>query len=91
MAVNQGCSWLRGPSLVLSDLEVRLLQDADELVGRLAPVRDWTQLLEDILDQLHIVLPHSLQFGLLKVLMSLGFNQHIARRVRMPLAFNAPC
>ena len=59
----------------MQDLEVRLLQDADQLVGSLAPVCEWVELLEDVLDQLHVVLPHSLQLGFLKLLMGLGFNE----------------
>lgn len=55
-----------------SNLEVRLLQDADQLVGCLAPVCKRAKLLEDILDQLHVVLPHRLELGLLKLLVSLG-------------------
>lgn len=54
-----------------SDLEVRLLQYAYKLVGSLAAVSDRVQLFEDVLNQLHVVLPHSLQFGFFKLLMSL--------------------
>lgn len=53
------------------DLEVRLLQDAHKLVGGLTVVCDGTQLFEYVLDQLHIVLPHSLEFWLFKLLVSL--------------------
>lgn len=55
----------------LSHLEVRLLQDAHQLVGRLAAVGDGAQLLQDVLHQLHVVLTHRLQFGFLKLLVSL--------------------
>lgn len=55
----------------LSHLEVRLLQDAHELVGCLAAVGDGAQLLQDVLHQLHIVLTHRLQLGLFKLLVSL--------------------
>ena len=58
------------------NLEVGLLQDADQLLGCLAPVCEWAEFLEDVLDQLHIVLPHSLQLGFLKPLMSLGFDEY---------------
>lgn len=54
-----------------SHLEVRLLQDAHELVGCLAAVGDGAQLLQDVLHQLHVVFTHRLQLGLLKLLMSL--------------------
>lgn len=73
-------------SPVLSDLEVRLLQDADELVGCLAPVCDRAELLEDVLDKLHVVLPHSLELGFLKLLVSLGFNEYKTSREGIPLA-----
>ena len=52
------------------------LQDADQFVGCLAPLRERAELLEDVLDQLHIVLPHSLKLGFLKSLMGLGFNKY---------------
>ena len=55
---------------------MRLLQDADQLVHRLAPVRERIELLEDVLDQLHVVLPDSLELGFLKLLVGLGFNEH---------------
>lgn len=48
------------------------LQDSDQLISHLASLCDWDQFLENILDKLHVVLPHSLQFGLLESLMSLG-------------------
>jgi len=57
------------------DLEVRLLQDADQLFHSKTPVRERVELLEDVLDQLHVVVPHSLQLGLLKLLVGLGFNE----------------
>ncbi|TNN74655.1 hypothetical protein EYF80_015202 [Liparis tanakae] len=56
------------------DLEVRLLQDAEQLFHCKTPVRERVELLEDVLDQLHVVVPHSLQLGLLKRLVGLGFN-----------------
>lgn len=55
---------------------MRLLQDADQLVGCLALVCERAELLEDVLDQLHVVLPHSLELGFLKLLMGLGLNEH---------------
>lgn len=59
----------------MEDLEVRLLQDADQLVHCPAPGSERVELLEDVLDQLHVVLPHCLQLGLLKLLMGLGFSE----------------
>lgn len=76
---------LRSLSSVLSDLEVRLLQDSDELVGCLAPVRDRDELLEDVLDKLHVVLPHSFQFGFFKRLVSLQFNEYNDRLSLQPV------
>lgn len=57
---------------LISDLEVGLLQDACQLVGHRATVRERGEVVEDVLDQLHIVLPHCLQFGLLELLVGLG-------------------
>lgn len=56
-------------------LEVGLLQDAQQLVGCLAPVCERAELLEDVLDQLHVVLPHCFQLGLLKLLMGLNLDE----------------
>ena len=53
-------------------LEVGLLEDARQLVGRRAAVGQRAQVLQDVLHQLHVVVPHRLQLGLLKVLMGLG-------------------
>lgn len=39
-------------------------------------MRERVELLEDVLDQLHVVLPHSLELGFLKLLMGLGFNEY---------------
>lgn len=62
---------------ISNHLEVWLLQDADQLFGHLAPVCERIQLLENVLDQLHVVLPHSLKLGFLEPLMSLEFREYI--------------
>ena len=53
-------------------LEVGLLEDAGQLVGRRAAVGQRAQVLQDVLHQLHVVVTHRLQLGLLKVLMGLA-------------------
>lgn len=55
---------------------MRFLQDADELFSCLAPLCEGTELLEDVLDQLHIVFTHRLQFWFLKALMGLGYIEN---------------
>jgi hypothetical protein len=54
-----------------ADLEVWLLQYARQFVCGLAPVREGSELLQDVLHQLHVVVTHRLQPGLLQVLMGL--------------------
>lgn len=67
---------VRPPLPTVSHLEVRLLQDAHQLVGCLAVVGDGAQLLQDVLHQLHVVLAHRLQLGFLKLLVSLVGSVH---------------
>lgn len=62
---------MKAKTLSVLDLEVWLLQYACQFVCSLVPVCEGSELLQDVLHQLHVVVTHRLQPGLLQVLMGL--------------------
>lgn len=57
------------------NLEVGLLKDAGQLCGRAALLCQLRQVPQDLLHQLQVVVPNSLQLGLLQPLVGLGVRQ----------------
>lgn len=53
-------------------LEVWLVENTRELGSRVAALRKGTQLSQDVLNQLHVIVPHGLQARLLQTLCALG-------------------
>lgn len=75
-------------------LEVRLVEYVWQLCGGVAAVCEGAQLSQDVLHQLHIIVPHGLQSCLLQTLCTLedqsGFKSHIHHQLlvcheRMPI------